>query len=885
MIRLFVLAILLLSMSASSKTLVEWNFNSPDEAWTQAVNVEGIAVKDGCLTGRTTGRDPSIAGPAFEIKASPYQCVEIRMRTNASGAGELFWTNTTEPPYNGFRPEMFNRIEFTAGEFRTYRIFPFWQNAGKIIRIRLDPPENCEFAVDYIKIMDLPVSAAKSAFFDFTKPGHGWISAFDLRPLDSANGIATSGPGENLFISPKVELNPGDYPWLSLMAKSNGVDSALLGWVTDRLPYIREYAVSLKPDNKWHVYNLPMEAVSEWAGKIQTLDIRVTPSKGQSVEVRFMGASANPKGPAEIDIKNFGFKEAINRIGKPATLQATVVNVGGQSSGNLKASLKNGKTLTIPELKPSESRLLTWQVTPGQSTAELQVSGKGIQASAKTTLRWYPAVDLKPASYVPEPKPVRGDFDVGMYYFPGWATYRQWAVLDEFPERRPILGYYREGDPEVADWQIKWMLEHGVTFIVYDWYWSAGGRQLEHGIHKAFFNARYHDKIKFCLLWANHNAPGTSSAEDMVNVTNYWLDNYFLRPDYFKIDGKPVVVIFSPNRFTEDMGVEGVKKAFDKSREMAKAKGLPGIYFVSCSVPNPSQLKQLEQEGYDALSGYNYPGAGDKGQWVAPYDWMVTGYKDIWNAIAGQTALPYFPVAEPGWDSRPWHGPGARIRTGKTPEKFKQMLLNAREFLEKRTPKVILIEAWNEFGEGDYTEPHQEFGFGHLDAIREVFTNAPKEHVDIVPQDVGLGPYELEKPTPVTAWEFDDPSSPGWDASQNLADGKVEDGCLNARSVGSDPALYSGTTEVDAKKVSWAEIRMKVDEGKQGQLFWSTKAGGFSEAASARFDLIPDGEFHVYRLDLAANSAWKSAITALRLDPTDAKDAHISLDYVRLVPI
>jgi hypothetical protein len=869
-----------------AKTLVEWNFDSPDDAWTQTINISDIAVKDGCLTGRTVDKDPSVAGPAFEIQASPWQFVEIRMRCTKDGHGELYYTNTTEEPYKGFRPDFAIRINYKAGDFQVYKIYPFWQQLGKIIRIRIDPPENSEFAIDYIKVLQLDVQSGKSAFFDFTRPGPHWISAYDLRSLDSANSIVTT-EGENLFISPKVELNPDDFPWLSLMAKSNGVDAALLGWVTDKWPYIREYAVSLKPDNKWHVYNFPMEDVSEWAGKIQTLGIRVAPSKGQSVEVRFMGASTDPKGPAEIDIKNFGFKEAINRIGKPAALQATIINVGGQNSGNLKASLKNGKALTIPELEPSESRLLTWTVTPGDSAAELQISGKGIQASAKTTLHWYPAVNVKPASYVPEPKPVRGDFDVGMYYFPGWATYRQWAVLDEFPERRPILGYYREGDPEVADWQIKWMVEHGVTFIVYDWYWSAGGRQLEHGIHKAFFNARYHDKIKFCLLWANHNAPGTSSAEDMVNVTNYWLDNYFLRPDYFKVDGKPVVVIFSPDRFTQDMGVDGVRQAFEKSREMAKAKGLPGIYFVSCSVPNPTQLRQLEQEGYDALSGYNYPSAGDNGQWVAPYDDMVTGYQDIWNAIAENTKLRYIPITEPGWDSRPWHGPGARIRTGKTPEKFRQMLENAKQFVEKHNPdakpKMILIEAWNEFGEGDYTEPHQEFGFGHVDAIREVFTNAPKEHEDIVPEDVGLGPYELEKPKPVTAWEFDDPKSPGWDPSQNLTGGKVEDGCLTTVSNGIDPAIYSGITEVQASKYPAIEIRMKVDKGKGAQLFWSPRGKGFVELASAKFDLIPDGEFHVYRLDLAANPAWKGTITAFRLDPTDAKDAHISLDYVRLI--
>ena len=900
---ILILIIAVLASSAhgeSLKTLAQWDFNSPSDAadWTVTGNIADLAVKDGCLTGRATGSDPSVMSPLFEIQASPYQFVEMRMKCTRAGSGELFWANATEPPYNGFRPEQFKRIDYKAGGFQVYRIFPFWQQEGKIIHIRLDPPENGEFAVDYVKIMEFDVPADKAVFFDFTKPGHNWISADDLQAVTSSNGIVTSGSGDKLFISPKLELDPGALPWLSLMAKSAGVDSALLDWVTDKFPGIREYSVRLKPDNKWHVYNFPMEAVSEWTGKITVLGVQVTPAKGQHVEIKFMGASTSPQGPAELDIKDFRFKEAINRVGRPAIVRAQITNSGGEPSGNLTAKLTAGVGITISgsssqtvaELKPGESELLIWSVTtdkPGSVNAALEIKGN-VAATARTTLHWYPAVNLPKASYVPEPKPVRGEFEVGMYYFPGWPTYTKWSVLDDYPERRPILGYYREGDPEVADWQIKWMVEHGVTFIVYDWYWSAGGRQLEHGIHQAFFNAKYHDKIKFCLLWANHNAPKTSSAEDMVNVTNYWLDNYFVRDDYMKVDGKPVVVIFSPYRLTDDMGVDGVKAAFDKSREMAKARGLSGIYFVGCTGPSRGQLEVLEKEGYDAATGYNYPSAGDNGRWVAPYDQMVTGYRDIWNAIADNTKLRYIPVTEPGWDSRPWNGPGARIRTGKTPEKFKKMLQYAKEFVEKRTPdakpKMALIEAWNEFGEGDYVEPHQEFGFGHADAIREVFTDAPKEHIDLVPEDVGLGPYEIEKPKPVTSWEFDDPSLAGWDAAQNLGDTKVQNGCLTAVSSGNDPAFASQVIEIDARKMRSVEIRMKVDKGKVGQLFWASRGQGTSEAASSRFDPIADGQFHVYKLDLGSSPAWKGRITSLRLDPTDAAAAHIEVDYIRFVP-
>jgi hypothetical protein len=56
---------------------------------------------------------------------------------------------------------------------------------------------------------------------------------------------------------------------------------------------------------------------------------------------------------------------------------------------------------------------------------------------------------------------------------------------------------------------------------------------------------------------------------------------------------------------------------------------------------------------------------------------------------------------------------------------------------------MVLVEAWNEWGEGSYIEPQQEYGFGDLDAIRGVLTDASKPHEDVTPADVDLGPYDV----------------------------------------------------------------------------------------------------------------------------------------------
>lgn len=42
---------------------------------------------------------------------------------------------------------------------------------------------------------------------------------------------------------------------------------------------------------------------------------------------------------------------------------------------------------------------------------------------------------------------------------------------------------------------------------------------------------------------------------------------------------------------------------------------------------------------------------------------------------------------------------------------------------------------------GRENAPHRQYAFGYLDAVREVFSHAPKQHTDPVPEQIGPGPY------------------------------------------------------------------------------------------------------------------------------------------------
>lgn len=166
-----------------------------------------------------------------------------------------------------------------------------------------------------------------------------------------------------------------------------------------------------------------------------------------------------------------------------------------------------------------------------------------------------------PQKYIPEPIPALTEYMIGALYFPGWreGTHYGWSKITPYPERKPVLGWYDEGDPEVTDWEIKWALEHGISYFIYCWYRVGHEgpirQRLGHAIHDGLLKGRFYNKFKFCIMWENQNAGCTAGEKDLTdNLFHFWLDNYMSDPSYLRIEGKPVLCIYDVNRLCEFLG-------------------------------------------------------------------------------------------------------------------------------------------------------------------------------------------------------------------------------------------------------------------------------------------------------------------------------------------
>ncbi len=884
--------------------MVEWHFTdaSGTLGWVPAEPLAECRIRDGVLSVEPGPGIPKLESPLFDIQANPWQFVEIEMKTDTGGTGLVYYSNTTQEPYHGFRTGQYATFEAAPdGEYHTYTVYPFWHRQGRIIHIRVDPPGN-KVAIRRIRIVEIPAGEHSSQTeWDFREGTHGWASA-KLDFEKHRGGVILTGDRTSVFFSPLLDADASNDTWATVRVSSGRNATIMFRWVSDKTDGLHMLPIEVRGGRIPRSYTIDLAGLAAWTGRILAIGITPTDSAdSRTVLLERISIGSTRTGPAEPRIVNLRVAEPFVRAGDRVRLACEVSNEGGASARDLVASARmtvGCRTVYLPsqmvtELAPGQTARLEWmtQAAGEDFTFEARLSGPEVHCEERTLqVRVYPALEKRfrrRFAYVPAPQAAdTGEYLVGAYYYPGWHNYERWSVLNNFPERRPLLGYYREGSSEVADWHIKWAKEHGISFFIYDWYWDRGRRQLEHALHDGLFESRYGNTLKFCLLWANHNPTGSHSASDLEAVTRYWIENYFSRPNYLKIGGKNVVVIFNPYGLTSDMGSAAVRSSFEKMREMCETAGVGGLYLVACSYPGRDRIKLIESEGYDAISGYNYPSAGSRGQRVAPYEWMVDGYREFWCEIADATSLPYIPVCEPGWDARPWHGMNSLVRTGKNPDLWKKMLEYARQFVDDPTrkkpegQKLIFLEAWNEFGEGDYIEPHAQWGFDYLEAVREVFAPDTPKPVAIVPRDIGLGPYEVNAPKSKTSWDFRKPEYRSW-APGNMSEASYKGGVLHAISRNSDPMIFSPKVSIDASKYRSIEFRLKLSAGSEAQVFFSRAREQMSEEKSVRIGVKADGKFHTYKVDLAANPHWRGLIEAVRLDPTDAEAAQIELAYVR----
>ena len=90
--------------------------------------------------------------------------------------------------------------------------------------------------------------------------------------------------------------------------------------------------------------------------------------------------------------------------------------------------------------------------------------------------------------------------------------------------------------------------------------------------------------------------------------------------------------------------------------------------------------------------------------------------------IRSNQAFPVYRTVLVGWDNTPRRGTKGVVLIDSTPERFGVALREtvqsvAHVPLEQR---LVFINAWNEWAEGNHLEPDQRYGTAHLEALTAV---------------------------------------------------------------------------------------------------------------------------------------------------------------------
>ncbi len=370
--------------------------------------------------------------------------------------------------------------------------------------------------------------------------------------------------------------------------------------------------------------------------------------------------------------------------------------------------------------------------------------------------------------------------DVVAVYYPHWHPYdhgsawksegwTEWegvkAAVPRFPGHhqplKPTWGYFDESDPAWTAKEIDLAADNGIDVFLYDWYWYSGVKNMEEALEQGFLKAPNRARMKFALMWANHDRrdqfcpelgkprnvwlASHHSEKDLTRMIDYCIGHYFREPNYWQVKGGLFYSIFQAQEFVGQMGgPEKTREAFKRIDERLRQAKLPPMHW-NAMVSSPALSEQMKAAGFLSTSRYNVSTAGKaRPDGTEDFGDVMEAHRQHWKNM--QTSqLVNIPVVTRGWDSSPrcsadvpwpfprnkngqFEYPYCQIVTGVTPERFERLLRDAAQVVrdDPHAPCAVLVNSWNEWTEGQFLLPEEEYGTAYLEAIKKVFGRADR---------------------------------------------------------------------------------------------------------------------------------------------------------------
>jgi GT2 family glycosyltransferase len=298
------------------------------------------------------------------------------------------------------------------------------------------------------------------------------------------------------------------------------------------------------------------------------------------------------------------------------------------------------------------------------------------------------------------------------------------------------LGFYDLRLPEAREAQAALAASAGLMGFCYYYYWFHGKRLLERPLLDMLTQRR--PDFPFCLCWANENwtrrwdghedevlIGQEHSPEDDRRFVESLLP-FFEDDRYIRVDGKPLLLLYRA-RLLPDL-----PRTAAIWRRTAREAGVGDLYLGAVQSFDTGEIDPRTW-GFDAAvefppHGYAVAASPPGG---ARFEGRFFDYAKSAARFSARTlpSYPLFRTAMPSWDNSPRRGRRAHIFVNGTPQAYERWLetiVRQTRHFKTGDERIVFINAWNEWAEGNYLEPDQERGRSYLEATARALGVAPR---------------------------------------------------------------------------------------------------------------------------------------------------------------
>lgn len=255
----------------------------------------------------------------------------------------------------------------------------------------------------------------------------------------------------------------------------------------------------------------------------------------------------------------------------------------------------------------------------------------------------------------------------------------------------PLIGPYASGDANVIEYQLLLMKLSGIDGLYIDWPGIQNKFDYPLLVRNTEKIVSLLDKVglNFAIVYEDQNLPATDFIPLAHADMNYLQTNFFTRPNYEKVNGKPLLMVFGPQRISNPAQWSSVFSVLPTTPAFFTLWGESGEAAAA------GEFAWVVQSNISSLNNF---------------------YNNGYTGIKVSSVYPGFNsfYAAGGWSGPTWvipHDNG----TGPLGT-FKQTLDLA---LAQSNINYLQLVTWNDYGEGTNLEPTVEHGYGFLTTLQQ----------------------------------------------------------------------------------------------------------------------------------------------------------------------